>query len=57
MPLVFTAKSYSCGPLGRVRRLLDLDPGIPAGANWTDVDVPQAAPITGVSTTLWDIET
>ena len=54
MPLVFTSKSYSCGPLGRVRRLLDLVPGFPEGVNWTNVDVPEAV---GVGTTLWDIET
>jgi hypothetical protein len=54
MPVVFTAKSYSCGPLGRVRRLLDLLPGIPAGTNWTNVNVPEAV---ALGITLWDIET
>lgn len=54
MPVVFSSKSYSCGPLGRVRRLLDLVPGIPAGVNWTNVNVPEAV---ALGTTLWDIET
>lgn len=43
----FTSKSYSCGSLGRVRKLLNLNHG-----NWVNVPVPQAA-----SVTLLDIET
>ena len=33
----FTAKTYSCGTLGKVRKLLNLNHG-----NWTNVPVPQA---------------
>lgn len=45
--MAFTSKSYSCGSLGRVRKLLNLNHG-----NWVNVPVPQAA-----SLTLLDIET
>ena len=51
----FTARSYSCGPLGRVRRLNDLlvGPGPTPGSNWVNVDVLQSV---ALGLTLWDIE-
>jgi len=45
----FQAKSYSCGPLGQVRKLLNLNHG-----NWVNIPVPQAV-TNGI--TLLDIET
>lgn len=43
----FTSKSYSCGSLGRVRKMLNLN-----HLNWVNIPVPQAA-----GQTLLDIET
>lgn len=43
----FTSKSYSCGSLGRVRKMLNLN-----HLNWVNVPVPQASGLT-----LLDIET